>query len=64
MVKYINLEVSKAKMVSFKKTEKEIVLSVIENLICDAMIGAMNNDETNVDCPLMQNPHQDTGKGD
>ncbi len=45
MVKYTNLGVLKAKMASLETIDKEIVISVIKNLVCYLVIGAMNNDD-------------------
>ena len=45
MVKCCRLEVFKARMDSLESLDREIVISVVENLICDAVKGATDNDD-------------------
>ena len=44
MVKCTKLEVFRAKMASLESTDKEIIISVVENFMCDAVRGATDND--------------------
>ena len=45
MVKCTNLEVFKARMATLESTDKEVIISVVENLICDAVIGTLDDEK-------------------
>ncbi len=45
MVKCTNLEVFKAKMATLESTDKEVIVSVVENLICDAVVGTLDDED-------------------
>ena len=45
MVRCTNLEVFKAKMATLEPTDKEVIISVVENLICDAVVGTLDNED-------------------
>jgi hypothetical protein len=45
MVKCTNLEVFKARMSTLESTDKEVIISVVENLICDAVLGTLDSED-------------------
>ena len=45
MVKCTNLEVFKARMATLESTDKEVIISVVENLICDAVLGTLDSED-------------------